>query len=360
MTSRDTARITGGCLTDVAGIAVGHHSRRGRGWRTGTTVVLLPPDTVVGVDVRGGGPGTRETDLLDPIASITTAHAICLTGGSAYGLATADGVMEVLEARGIGYPVGQPGTPGRGVVPLVPAAVIFDLGRGGTFANRPDRTFGRRAAIAARRTPAAQGAVGAGTGARAGGLQGGVGAASRVVSTPDGTAVTVAALAVVNAAGSPVDPDTGLPWMAGSERLRQPTAADRARLREHVASAAPPLNTTIGVVATSAVLSKPECARLATVAHDGLARAVRPVHSLFDGDTIFAAATGQHDLTPLTGTSPGGRSRFLNILLTAAADCFAIACTNAVVRADGAGSLRDLCPSAFTERGTRLSNVSGS
>lgn len=350
MTVRGTARPAGGCLTDVAGVAVGHHARSSRGWRTGSTVVLLPPGTVVGVDVRGGGPGTRETDLLHPSATITTAHAICLTGGSAFGLAAADGVMEVLERRGIGFAVGQSGRPGHGVVPLVPAAVIFDLGRGGDFANRPDRSFGVRAAMAARRTPVAQGAVGAGTGARAGGLQGGVGAASTTVDTPDGTSITVAALAVVNAAGSPLDPSSGLPWMTGSDRLRRPSVDDRARLRAHIAAAVPPLNTTIGVVATSAALSKGECSRLATVAHDGLARAVRPVHSLFDGDTIFAAATGQHGLDDAVGAAPGARARLLNRILSAAADCFAIACTNAVVRAVGTGSYRELCPSAFGDR----------
>lgn len=350
MTSSGTAGRPGGCLTDVSGIAVGHHARSGRGWRTGSTVVLLPPGTVVGVDVRGGGPGTRETDLLHPSATIATAHAICLTGGSAFGLAAADGVMEVLEQRGIGFAVGQPGNAGHGVVPLVPSAVIFDLGRGGAFANRPDRTFGRRATIAARRTPVAQGSVGAGTGARAGGLQGGVGAASTIVEAPDGTAIAVAALAVVNAAGSPLDLTSGLPWIAGSDRLRRPSTDDRAALRQHIADAVPPLNTTIGVVATSAAMSKAECSRLATVAHDGLARAVRPVHSLFDGDTIFAAATGQHDLDAAVAAVPAGRTRLLNRILSAAADCFATACTNAVVRADGTGSYRQLCPSAFGDR----------
>jgi L-aminopeptidase/D-esterase-like protein len=347
MTVRGGARHPGGCLTDVTGIAVGHHSRSGRGWRTGTTVVLLPPDSVVGVDVRGGGPGTRETDLLHPTATITTAHAICLTGGSAYGLAAADGVMEVLEQRGVGFQVGQPGQAGRGVVPLVPAAVIFDLGRGGVFANRPDRVFGIRAARAARRAPMAQGAVGAGTGTRAGGVQGGVGAASTTLAAADGSAIVVAALAVVNAAGSPIDLGSGQPWMPGSDRLRRPSAGDRERLRRHVVATVPPLNTTIGVVATSARLSKAECGRLSTVAHDGLARAVRPVHSLLDGDTIFAAATGEHELLDVADAAPGGRIRLLNRILTAAADCFATACTNAVVRADGDGSYRQLCPSAF-------------
>ena len=335
----------GGCLTDVPGIAVGHHQRNGRGWRTGTTVIVVPAGTVAGVDVRGGGPGTRETDLLDPHATIDTIHAVCLTGGSAYGLAAADGVMRELERRGVGFPVG----PEAGhVVPLVPAAVIFDLGRGGGFGNRPDESFGERACRAARPRPSANGAVGAGTGARARGLQGGLGTASMTLD--DGS--VVAALAVVNAAGSVIDPSSGLPWMAGDDPLRRPTSSDRAALNAVLDAAVPPLNTTIGVVATTARLTKAECGKFAAVAHDGLARAVRPVHSLFDGDTIFGLATGR-DLLPEAGDTADERRRRtvrLNSILAAGADCFARACTNAVVRATAVGcdpAYRDLSPSAF-------------
>ena len=326
-----------GSLTDVPGLRVGHAHRRGRGWRTGTTVVLLPPGATVGVDVRGGGPGTRETDLLRPEATIETAHALCLTGGSAYGLAAAGGVMRLLEERRTGFSVGPDESH---VVPLVPAAVIFDLGRGGTFANRPDESFGYRAAKAATAGPVAVGSVGAGTGARAHGLQGGVGSAS--VTLPGG--IVVAALAVVNAAGSVIDPDTALPWMAGSVRLRRPSAADRQRLRAHLDTAVPPLNTTIGVVATTAQLSKAQCGKFAAVAHDGLARAVRPVHSLLDGDTIFGVSTGRDEVDPALGV------RALNAVLEAGAACFAAACTDAVVLAEARGAdpaYRDLCPTAF-------------
>ena len=155
----------------------------------------------------------------------------------------------------------------------------------------------------------------------------------------------VSALAVVNSSGSVIDGDTGLPWMPGDQRLRRPSAADRGALQAHMDSATPALNTTIGVVATTAHLTKAECSRVATVAHDGLARAIRPVHSMLDGDTIFAVATGRDEL-PTDRT----RNAMLNSLLAAAADCFATACTNAVVAAEStAGSLayRDLCPSAF-------------
>lgn len=326
-----------GSLTDVPGLRVGHAQRTGRGWRTGTTVVLLPDGATVGVDVRGGGPGTRETDLLRPEATIETAHAICLTGGSAYGLASAGGVMRFLEERHVGFRVG-PGD--ADVVPLVPAAVIFDLGRGGSFANRPDESFGHRAAAAASARPVAVGAVGAGTGARARGLQGGVGSAS--VTLPGG--VVVAALAVVNAAGSVIDPATALPWHPGSLRLRRPSAPDRQRLRAHLDAAVPPLNTTIGVVATTARLSKAQCGKFAAVAHDGLARAVRPVHSLLDGDTVFGVSTGRDIVDPALGV------RGLNAVLEAGAECFAAACTDAVVLAAARGAdpaYRDLCPTAF-------------
>ena len=331
----------GGRLTDIAGIRVGHAARRSRGWRTGTTVVLLPTGATAGVDVRGGGPGTRETDLLSPLSTIDTAHAICLTGGSAYGLAAAQGVMHVLEQRRVGYSVGPDS---RAVVPLVPAAVVFDLGRGGVFGNRPDESFGRRATRSARTGALSQGSVGAGTGARSRGLQGGVGTASETL--PDGT--VVAALAVVNSAGSVIDPSTALPWETGSVRLRRPPATQRDVLRQFLDQAVPALNTTIGVVATDAHLTKAQCSKFAAVAHDGLARAIRPVHSLLDGDTIFGVATNARDL-PDDGRV---RTARLNAVLEAGARCFAVACTNAIVHATRVGALgdpayRDLCPDAF-------------
>jgi L-aminopeptidase/D-esterase-like protein len=334
-----------GSITDVPGVAVGHATAVRRGWRTGTTVVLVPSGAVGGVDVRGGGPGTHETDLLRPENLVHHVHAVCLTGGSAYGLAAAGGVMEVLESRGVGFPVGADGTD---VVPIVPAAVIYDLGRGGVFANRPDASFGRRAAMAVRRTPPAEGAVGAGTGAMSGGLQGGVGSASTTL--PDGT--VVGALAVVNSAGSAIDPSTSLPWVTDGLRLHRPPRDQRAALAAHWTSIRPPLNTTIGVVATSASMSKAECHKMASVAHDGLARAIRPAHGLFDGDTIFALATGAAPaIGPTDGLDARARAVVLGPVFEAAATCFAIACTRAVTSAmshrGGPPSYRDLCPSAI-------------
>ncbi|MEO5723753.1 MAG: P1 family peptidase [Ilumatobacteraceae bacterium] len=359
MTVRSPAH---GCLTDVPGVRLGHAHRVGRGWRTGCTVVLTLDGATAGCDVRGGGPGTRETDLLRAEATIDKIHAVCLTGGSAYGLAAAGGVMQWLEQRGTGFRVGPEA---HQIVPLVPAAVIFDLGRGGQFSNRPDAAFGYRAARGARAKAMPIGAVGAGTGAVAGGLQGGVGTASRTL--PDGT--VVAALAVVNSAGKVIDPAEGLPWMPAHIGLRRPNAADRAALNSYlesmpaptVASSSPqpplsplpPLNTTIGVVATSARLTKAECNKFAAVAHDGLARAVRPVHSMFDGDTIFGLATGVSELTlpELPGfLADRRRAVALNAVLEAGAECFAMACSSAIVDASsngGALSYRDLCPSAF-------------
>lgn len=350
-----------GSITDVPGVRVGHAHRLGRGWLTGTTVVSIAQGAVPGVDVRGGGPGTRETDALDPRNLVDVVHAVCLTGGSAYGLAAADGVMEVLASRGLGVRVGPDP---REVVPVVPTAVIFDLGRGGVFTNRPDAGFGRRAITAARTTPPARGAVGAGTGAAAGGLQGGVGTASARVTFGDGDDVVVGALAVVNASGAVIDPSTGLPWEVAGFRLRRPNAADRSSL---LAVTAPqPLNTTIGVIATSGRLTKAEVSKLASVGHDGIARAVRPSHSMFDGDTIFAMATGDHEIDIGGSTAadregwptergvsyrgPDTRTSRLNGILDAAAQCFASACTDAIVSATAVGSrpaYRDLCPSAF-------------
>jgi L-aminopeptidase/D-esterase-like protein len=343
-----------GSITDVDGIRVGHHQRIGRGWQTGTTVVFAAEGATPGVSVRGGGPGTRETDALAPQNLVERIHAVTLTGGSAYGLAAADGVVAWLEERGLGFPIGAPARP-TGVVPVVPAAVVFDLGRGGRFANRPDAAFGRRAIAATRQQPRAWGSVGAGTGAVAGGFQGGVGTASTTVTIvrPDGSddRIVVGALAVVNANGSPIDAATGLPWETGGFDLGRPTRAERtavaAVLHAQVRSS---LNTTIGLVATSAALTKTETTKLADVAHDGLARAIRPAHSMFDGDTVFGLATGDVDLgdTPAAMRSTESRQRFVNQVLTAAADTFAAACTHAVLAASRIGdapAYRDLCPS---------------
>jgi L-aminopeptidase/D-esterase-like protein len=288
-------------ITDVEGVLVGHYQRLSDGWATGTTVVLFPPGTTGGVDGRGGAPGTRETDLLAPENLVQHIDAVCLSGGSAYGLAAADGAMRWLAARDRGFRVGMEA---HEVVPIVPAAVIFDLPRS-AWGNRPDAEFGYLACEAAA-VEVAQGRVGAGTGATIGSRKGGVGTASTRVGD-----YIVGALAVVNAYGEFVglqDPQTG--GFVGLQDTQ--TRAD--------------LNTTIGVVAVNAALSKAECRRLAMSAHDGLARVVRPAHTMFDGDTIFGAATGAVSLPE----DPTGRVTAFNDLCTAAAEVFALAIEHGV------------------------------
>lgn len=302
-------------LVDIPGLQVGHDQRIGDGWLTGTTAVLTGPEGMVGgVDVRGGAPGTRETDLLGPTNLVERVHAVCLCGGSAFGLAAADGVMRHRYDQGVGFAMGGPGE----VVPIVPAAVIFDLGRGGDFGSFPDAGFGARAAHAASTQPPRMGVVGAGAGAVAGGIKAGVGSASEVLS--DGT--TVAALIVVNAVGSTVDPGTGAfygsPFLLAEDvrgtadaaaddpahplPLPLPEELERARheslLGGGATKAGRRLATTIGVVATDARLTKAQCARLAGSGHDGMARAINPIHTMFDGDTVFALSSGRRDAPP--------------------------------------------------------------
>jgi L-aminopeptidase/D-esterase-like protein len=309
-------------LTDVPGLRVGHAALDGPGALSGTTVVLAPDGgAVAGADVRGAAPGTRETDLLHPGATVQRVHAVVLTGGSAYGLAAADGVMARLEAAGIGFPL-----PG-GVVPIVPAAVVFDLGRGGDFAARPDATTGAAAYDAASDGPVPQGVVGAGTGAQAGGLKGGIGTASVVLD--DGA--VVAALVVANSAGSAVDPRTGELYgvRTGLAGEFPSVEVDDAALDELRAAPRPPAlgtATTLAVVATDVTLDKAGCGRLATMGHDGLARAVAPAHTATDGDAVFALSTTARPTPDLAG---------LVALHTAAADVVSRAIVHALLAAEG-------------------------
>ncbi|WP_121415868.1 P1 family peptidase [Streptomyces sp. NBC_00271] len=324
--------MTVDALTDVAGLRVGHATRTGDGWLTGTTVVLAPAGgAIAAVDVRGGGPGTKETDALDPRNLVQKVEAVVLTGGSAYGLDSASGVMAWLEERGRGVRVGL--DPAH-VVPVVPAACVFDLGRGGDFRARPDAATGRAAVEAADASgpgaPVPEGCVGAGTGATVGRIKGGIGTASAVLDS----GITVAALVVANAAGSAVDPETGVLYgeLLRDGRTAYPSAevheAARQRLAEAAAkNAPPPLNTTLAVVATDAELTRAQAHKLAGTAHDGIARAVRPVHLLNDGDTVFALATGAR---PLQSDNPLA----LNEILAAGADLVTRAIVRAVRAAD--------------------------
>ncbi|SES37747.1 P1 family peptidase [Actinokineospora terrae] len=305
-------------ITQVPGVRVGHHHRLGGGWATGTTVVLLPEGAVGGVDSRGGAPGTRETDLLAPENLVSRVDAVCLSGGSAYGLAAADGVMRWLGERGVGFPVGPES---HHVVPIVPAAVLFDLPRG-EWGNRPDAEFGYAACAAASDGPVEMGSVGAGAGARVGSLKGGIGSASARVGE-----FTVGAIAAVNAKGEVVDLSTGGFWVDGEPGEFPPAPGRAARLAVRSSD----LNTTIGVVATDAALDKAQCKRLAMAAQHGLARAVRPSHTLFDGDTVFAAATG---------VRPVSCPDELDALYTSAAEVFARAVAHGALTATTVGDLR--------------------
>jgi len=318
-------------ITDVAGVEVGHHQRIGEGWATGTTVVLLPPGSSGAVDGRGGAPGTRETDLLVPENLVQQVDAVCLSGGSAYGLAAADGVMRWLDERHRGMRIGAEE---HEVVPIVPGAVIFDLPRS-DWGNRPTADFGYLAATLAASGPVAQGCVGAGTGARVGSLKGGVGTASAEV---DG--FTVGALAVVNAAGEAVDPSTGRPWAADHEVDGEFGVTWPDRPGEHPTPPRSDLNTTLGVVVVDADLTKTECRRVAVAAQDGLARAIRPAHSMFDGDTVFAAATRARPLVAADAPfGPIARAAGLDRLCAAAAEVFARAVVHGVLSATSLAGL---------------------
>jgi len=308
-----------GSITNVLGIEVGHFTDARR--PTGCSVILARGGAVAGVDVRGGAPGTRETDLLQPSNLVDRVHAIVLAGGSAWGLDAASGVMQWLEENNIGLKVGF------GLVPIVPAAVLFDLPVGDAHI-RPDAHSGYQACLAASRNPPAEGNVGAGAGALVGkifglerAMRGGIGSASITV---DG--ITVGAIIACNAAGDVLDPSTGA-VLAGA-RTADGSALLDAR-KALLAGAAPqPIlagtNTTIGVIATDAQLTKPQAQRMALVAHDGLARSINPVHTLLDGDTLFALATGQ-----------SGKIASMMLLCTLAAEVTARAVVRAVLAAKG-------------------------
>lgn len=276
-------------LTAVTGLKVGHYTLTER--PTGCTVILAEAGAVAGVDVRGGAPGTRDTELLDPVKSVTQVHAIVLAGGSAFGLAAADGVMKYLDEKRIGFAIG------RGVVPIVPAAILFDLSVGDERI-RPGPDCGYAAARTAGTGPIAEGNVGAGAGATVGkllgfehGMKGGIGTAA--ISLPDG--LVVAALVAVNAVGNVVDPATGQ-FIAGARTDDGRIADMRALLRKGSPGAGRPMeNTTLGVVATNARLTKAQATKMAQMAHDGYARAIYPSHLTSDGDTIFALSTGTRD-----------------------------------------------------------------
>jgi L-aminopeptidase/D-esterase-like protein len=313
----------------LPGVLIGHDTDDRR--PTGVTVVLLPEGTTAGVDVRGAAPGTRETDLLDPVNTVQEVHAIALCGGSAFGLDAAGGVMSWLESQGRGIAVG----PVR--VPLVPAAVIFDLGVGDPTI-RPDAGSGARACAAA--VPVAEtteGSVGAGAGASVGKLlgpdramRGGVG-----IATLRAHGITMSAVVVVNAVGDVVDPGTGA-VLAGArvspDSLGLAGAVGQILAGDQGDGPGAAASTTIGVVITDARLAKSQATRLAQVAHDGLARTIRPVHTPMDGDTLFAAATGTVDPQVQEALPTDGLAVLLSVM---AAEATAQAVLRAIRAAQG-------------------------
>jgi L-aminopeptidase/D-esterase-like protein len=337
-----TLAPTGGRgLTEVHGLKVGHHTLTER--PTGCTVILVDgAGASGGISQRGGAPGTRETDLLNPLNMVDKVNAIDLSGGSAFGLDSAQGVVQYLEERGLGYKTGA------GVVPIVPAAILYDLGTGGKPQIRPTAACGRTAATAATTGPVAEGNVGAGAGAtvgkmgglaehtgypagRRGPMKGGTGSAA--IRLPNG--LVVAALVAVNAVGDIIDPTTGA-VVAGARNPDGSIADVRKLLRGGAVLAQPRAgeNTTIGVVATNAALSKTDANRFALMADDGFAKAIVPSHTVGDGDTVFALATGRW-----TGEVS------LTVLGALAAEAMAEAIVRAVSMADslpGVPSAREL------------------
>ncbi|MDH4616915.1 P1 family peptidase [Brevibacillus sp. AY1] len=317
---------TGGTIVDVPGVKVGQLQDLSA--MTGCTVVVLEKGSACGVDVRGSAPGTRETDLLNPINMVEKVNAIVLTGGSAYGLDSASGVMRYLEEQGIGHNVGV------GVVPIVPAAVIFDLSFG-SAKIRPDQQMGYEAAKIASKDPVKQGNAGAGTGATVGKLAGGKramkgGLGSASIQLPNG--LVVGAVVAVNAVGQVQDPVSG-EILAGA---RDDSGKIRDALSWMIEQASPPVpsgtNTTIAVVASNANLNKTQANKVAQMAHNGLAKTIFPVHTMSDGDTVFAVATGGVDAS-------------VNLVGTLSAEVLAAAVVNAIKAAEGAEGLpayRDL------------------
>ncbi len=323
-------------ITDIEGIEVGHAENPEA--LTGCTVILCRRGAVAGVDVRGGAPGTRETDLLAPLNLVEKVHAIVLSGGSAFGLDAASGVMRYLEEQGIGFETGA------GKVPIVPCAILFDLSLGRSDI-RPDAAMGYQAAANASAAPPQEGNVGAGAGASVGKILGmrtamksGIGAAS----VDAGRGVRVGAIVAVNAFGDVVDPHTGQiiagarSTQLGPLALGQPGAyfadtlsAMRSLIGRTALGFATRANTVIGVVATNAQLTKAQAAKVAQMAHDGLARVIRPAHTMLDGDTIFALSTGK-------------KRADVSTVGAFAAEAFAQACIRAVQQAGSAGGLPGL------------------
>jgi L-aminopeptidase/D-esterase-like protein len=311
-------------IGDVAGISVGHDTDLAA--LTGCTVVLCPEGAEAAVDVRGGAPGTRETDLLGPARLVHRINCVLLTGGSAFGLAAADGVMGYLSERGFGHRAG------RAIVPIVPSVVLFDFGIGSEVIH-PTAESGYRACVAARAGTVEEGCVGAGTGASVGKVLGmeqamksGIGTAALRLS--DG--ITVGAIVAVNAYGDVVNPTSGQTIAGARDPSTGAFAGATTIILRGDASSRQTAggNTTIGVIATDASLSRDDLLRVSGLAHDGLARVIRPTHTIYDGDTFFALATGRTQ-SPANATA----------IAVAAGEVVATAIVRAVLGARALGNL---------------------
>ena len=314
-------------ITDVPGLKVGHFTRSDSGYRSGTTVIRTEQGATAGYSQMGGAPGTKETDLLKPGGQVRAVQAIVLSGGSAFGLDAATGVMQWMEERNFGVRVGG------GVVPIVPAAILMDLGRGGEFKKRPDASFGYKAADAASTAPVKSGRIGMGMGA-------GWGMGTASVKLSNG--YTVAAIVGLNPAGSPVDPRTCLPLglflELGTEfnvvqpKAEECQAAATGRGGPEDGSDNAPRNTTIALVATDAPLFDLEAGRMAEIANAGLARSIRPIHGIGDGDTVFGMATTPPDKQ--LGNAD------LQAIFNAGADALGRAVVHAVLESQKVGNSR--------------------
>ncbi|MBC2887045.1 P1 family peptidase [Ochrobactrum sp. CM-21-5] len=324
--------LMGGSITDVPGIKLGHHTLTKR--PTGCTVLLCEDGAVAGVDVRGSAPGTRETDLLDPINYVQQVQAVLLSGGSAYGLAAATGVMRYLEENNLGFKIG------KGVVPIVPAAILMDLGVG-DFSIRPDEEAGYLACKAAKAETSTEGNIGAGAGATVGkmfgmdyAMKGGLGTASYKVP---GTEIVVGAIVAVNAVGDVYAPNSRQ-ILAGARTEDGKGFRDTmsAIMQGSGVVKSGGANTTIGAIATNVPFDKAQLKKVAGMAHDGFARTINPIHTMWDGDTIFALSSGKAKDVDADVTAIGA----------IAATVMAEAVARAVTRAD---SLKDLNLPAYKD-----------
>jgi L-aminopeptidase/D-esterase-like protein len=320
-------------LTDVEGILVGHYTDTVAA--SGLTVAICSEGAVTGVDVRGSAPGTRETDLLAPANLVQHAQAVVLSGGSVFGLAAADGVVRWLAKKGFGFPLDK-----GYVAPIVPAAVLYDLDRGSDFIPPISAEWGEKACQAAASSPVEIGSVGAGTGAWSGSIKGGLGTASLMLDS----GITTAALVAVNSDGLVINPATGRPWEIGLEiEAEFGRQGKRAVILPPQSESTPVRNTTIAIVASDAILTKAQAHKVAQMAHDGMARAIRPSHTLFEGDTIFCMASGKRKLPEIPGYYGPPQTRAVSDIGHAAADCMSRAIIKAIFTATSIGGIPAFC-----------------